>query len=378
MAVRITGEMARALEAAGVRLGPPAGAPRNKYGARPTAYGGVRYDSKAEAGRAEMLDLMAGTGVIDWWIGQPVFRLGCPENLYRADFLVVARGGRPRRGRQGPRDGQVQEGQETVGQLRPVRTVADQGQGDRGGPPRGARYFPMTDPYRLLAESPDALPVIADLLEELGRDVEAAAFRSGAILHPGDGDGYGYGSGSGSGYGDGYGYGYGDGSGHGHGDGYGDGDGDGSGDGYGYGDGAGHGHGDGYGYGYGYGDGSGHGHGDGYGYGYGYGDGHGHGHGYDKLPLERKSMHEYEPGEVLMFASPGGWMWVGRFVRPIGLFGGVFSDVVNVCRTGGTSWPDLCLGKGRGGARFQPYPAGELRFNVVNAPVVPWQGEIPR
>lgn len=58
----------------------------NKYKAKPKVYAGVRYASKAEAERAEFLDGLASIGLR--WIGQPRFRLGCPENLYVADFLV--------------------------------------------------------------------------------------------------------------------------------------------------------------------------------------------------------------------------------------------------------------------------------------------------
>jgi hypothetical protein len=63
-------------------------AKRSKYGAKATIYGGIRYDSKAEAKRAEYLDSLAPAGV--WYVRQPTFRLGCPENVYRADFLVVS------------------------------------------------------------------------------------------------------------------------------------------------------------------------------------------------------------------------------------------------------------------------------------------------
>jgi hypothetical protein len=63
---------------------------RNKYGARATIYGGVRYDSKAEAEYAATLDEMARAITGMWWIRQPTFRLGCPENVYRPDFLVFS------------------------------------------------------------------------------------------------------------------------------------------------------------------------------------------------------------------------------------------------------------------------------------------------
>jgi hypothetical protein len=62
----------------------------NKYHAKPTEYNGVRYASKAEAKRAAELDLLKKNGDIIEWIGQPKFRLGVPENVYVADFLVVA------------------------------------------------------------------------------------------------------------------------------------------------------------------------------------------------------------------------------------------------------------------------------------------------
>lgn len=61
----------------------------SKYGAIPTIYNGVRYASKSEAAYAARLDLMVKAGEVRWWIGQPVFRLGVPENRYVGDFLVV-------------------------------------------------------------------------------------------------------------------------------------------------------------------------------------------------------------------------------------------------------------------------------------------------
>lgn len=66
---------------------------KSKYKNVYTMYNGIKYASKAEAMRAEVLDLAmlggAVKGAISWWIGQPVFRLGVQENVYRADFLVV-------------------------------------------------------------------------------------------------------------------------------------------------------------------------------------------------------------------------------------------------------------------------------------------------
>lgn len=65
----------------------------SKYRAVKTEYNGVLYDSKAEAAYAEHLDLLARAGGIAWWIRQPTFRLGCPENVYKPDFLVVTDAG---------------------------------------------------------------------------------------------------------------------------------------------------------------------------------------------------------------------------------------------------------------------------------------------
>lgn len=62
----------------------------HKYRAQATTYNGIRYASKAEAQRAVDLDLLVEAGVVSWWHGQPgTFHLGCPENVYRPDFLVV-------------------------------------------------------------------------------------------------------------------------------------------------------------------------------------------------------------------------------------------------------------------------------------------------
>lgn len=63
---------------------------RSKFGAQRTVYNGVSYASKSEALRANQLDLLMRAGDIRFWIGQPLFRLGCPENTYRPDFLVVS------------------------------------------------------------------------------------------------------------------------------------------------------------------------------------------------------------------------------------------------------------------------------------------------
>lgn len=52
-----------------------------------TKYNGRTYASKAEAARAEELDLHVETGVILGWVRQVTFQLG-PDHTWRADFLV--------------------------------------------------------------------------------------------------------------------------------------------------------------------------------------------------------------------------------------------------------------------------------------------------
>ena len=69
---------------------PPAPRAKSKYRNSITTYNGVKYRSKAEALRARDLDLDVAGGLIRFWLGQPKFRLGVPENVYVADFLVIA------------------------------------------------------------------------------------------------------------------------------------------------------------------------------------------------------------------------------------------------------------------------------------------------
>lgn len=54
-----------------------------------TVHNGISYASKAEARRADELELLQRAGQIAWWIPQVTIRLGCPENTYRVDFLVA-------------------------------------------------------------------------------------------------------------------------------------------------------------------------------------------------------------------------------------------------------------------------------------------------
>jgi len=63
------------------------------FRAVPTLVDGVRYDSKAEADRAAILELLRRGGEVRWWLRQVTVRLGCPENTYRVDFVVCAKDG---------------------------------------------------------------------------------------------------------------------------------------------------------------------------------------------------------------------------------------------------------------------------------------------
>jgi hypothetical protein len=81
------------IKSLGVRLPASVAPKRSKYRNVPTTYNGVRYASRGEAQRAEWLDMQVGLGNVLFWVGQPKFRLGCPENVYVADFLVVTRAG---------------------------------------------------------------------------------------------------------------------------------------------------------------------------------------------------------------------------------------------------------------------------------------------
>lgn len=67
---------------------------RNKYKAVRTPYNGVTYDSKAEAEYAAQLDMEMASRqkYVSWWVRQVTFALGCPENAYRVDFLVMTPG----------------------------------------------------------------------------------------------------------------------------------------------------------------------------------------------------------------------------------------------------------------------------------------------
>ncbi len=66
---------------------------RSKYRNVPTEYRGVRYASRAEADRANLLDVMVAGGLVRWWLPQVKFRLGVPENVYIVDFLVMDKHG---------------------------------------------------------------------------------------------------------------------------------------------------------------------------------------------------------------------------------------------------------------------------------------------
>lgn len=191
------------------------------------------------------------------------------------------------------------------------------------------------------------LDVAADWFEENGKVEESKSFRMREIFPQESmrnyGDGYGYGDGKGYGKGDGYGFGNGDG--YGDCDNYGDGEGDGD----------------------------------------SYRDGKGDGDSYVDVELLKKNLelvtrgYKLEsliPGQLYLFMVGDGWTHIGRFSRPLGLFGAYFTDVVNLARTGPTSWPDLARGIGREGATYVSWKGFEMPCPKVINPF-PWSGELP-
>ncbi len=66
---------------------------RSKYRNVRAEYNGLHFDSKAEAARAKLLDMMIQGGLVLWWLPQIKFRMGVPENVYIVDFLVVGKDG---------------------------------------------------------------------------------------------------------------------------------------------------------------------------------------------------------------------------------------------------------------------------------------------
>jgi hypothetical protein len=127
------------------------------------------------------------------------------------------------------------------------------------------------------------------------------------------------------------------------------------------------------------------GHGDGYGQGDSYGIGRDNGLQYTlETPFSffwsSVPMNDLVQGQAYMWMITSGWMFIGRFVRREGLFGVVISEVTNICRTGGTAWPDLCRGVGRDSATFKSYD------NVIEKgtpfpiafPFMKWSGDIPK
>lgn len=66
----------------------------SKYRVSPAdqrTWNGRVFASKAEMLYAKLLADWQYLGAVSWWIEQPLFRLGCPENTYRPDFLVCWR-----------------------------------------------------------------------------------------------------------------------------------------------------------------------------------------------------------------------------------------------------------------------------------------------
>lgn len=61
----------------------------HKYSAKRTVYAGISYPSKAEAERAQQLDMLKCSNHVKGWERQVRFELGCPENRYTVDFVVT-------------------------------------------------------------------------------------------------------------------------------------------------------------------------------------------------------------------------------------------------------------------------------------------------
>lgn len=73
-----------------LRLGPRPYVKKGRYGnvAKRTEYGGVLYDSKAEAHYAANLDIEVAAGTVSLWLRQVTVPLG-PDFRTRVDFMVI-------------------------------------------------------------------------------------------------------------------------------------------------------------------------------------------------------------------------------------------------------------------------------------------------
>ena len=70
---------------------------QGKYRVAPAhlrTWNGKCYSSKAEMEYAQLLLRLVESGQVTEYTEQPMFRLGCPENTYRPDFLVIEHTGR--------------------------------------------------------------------------------------------------------------------------------------------------------------------------------------------------------------------------------------------------------------------------------------------
>lgn len=63
------------------------GGTSTKYHNKKTFYNGILYDSRAEAKKAQDLDLMIKAGEIDFWLRQVPFKLP-GDTVYRLDFVT--------------------------------------------------------------------------------------------------------------------------------------------------------------------------------------------------------------------------------------------------------------------------------------------------
>ena len=111
---------------------------------------------------------------------------------------------------------------------------------------------------------------------------------------------------------------------------------------------------------------------DGLGYGLGDGDGYGYGLG---LGTNKGDIYMPIVGERMIIVTGFGWVWCGDVVEQVSPFCFRIENAVNICRTGGTPWPELADGKGRDEAKFQSW--GTITLGPSFIACREWKGELP-
>lgn len=64
-----------------------------------------------------------------------------------------------------------------------------------------------------------------------------------------------------------------------------------------------------------------------------------------KTKLQRSSAEEapeYEPGEAYQYAAPGGFLFVGRYCKPLSYGKHRFTDVRHMRNAGNVELPEMC------------------------------------